>query len=113
MTLVTGIDFSCCGKLSPCSASFGRSRVSGKGIDQLAALLHHAYLYWDADEPTFEVPLNLVTTTPAPSEEHSVDPAPAYYAVMPEHRIWAEVIPGSAIRATRWMLRALVARWHA
>ncbi len=65
----------------------------GEGIDQLAALLHHAYLYWEADEPTFEVPLNLVTTTPVPSEEQSVDPAPAYYAVMPEHRIWAEVIP--------------------
>ena len=65
----------------------------GEGIDQLAALLHHAYLFWDADEPTFEVPLHLVAATPAQPEEHSADPTPAYYAVMPEHRIWAEVIP--------------------
>ena len=66
----------------------------GEGIDQLAALLHHAYLYWDAGEPTFEVPVQLVTATPGAPDEHSTDPAPAYYAVMPEHRIWAEVIPG-------------------
>ena len=66
----------------------------GEGIDQLAALLHHAYLYWDASEPTFEVPVQLVTATPGQPDEHSTEPAPAYYAVMPEHRIWAEVIPG-------------------
>jgi hypothetical protein len=66
----------------------------GEGIDQLAALLHHAYLYWDAGEPAFEVPLDLVAATPRPAEEHSADPAPAYYALVPEHRIWAEVIPG-------------------
>ncbi len=66
----------------------------GEGIDQLAALLHHAYLYWDAGEPTFEVTVQLVTATPDPPDEHSADRAPPYYAVMPEHRIWAEVIPG-------------------
>ena len=66
----------------------------GEGIDQLAALVHHAYLYWDADEPAFDMPLHLVTATPGQAEEHSADLVPAYYAVMPEHRIWAEVIPG-------------------
>jgi hypothetical protein len=66
----------------------------GEGIDQLAALLHHAYLYWDSDEPVFEVPPLLLTTASVPAEEHSVHTALAYYAVMPEHRIWAEVIPG-------------------
>ena len=66
----------------------------GEGIDQLAALLHHAYLYWDANEPTFEVPLHLITATPGQAEVDGADPALAYYAVMPEHRIWAEVIPG-------------------
>jgi hypothetical protein len=65
----------------------------GEGIDQLAALLHHAYLYWDAGEPTFELPLNVLSAT-AQSQEQNADRAPAYYAVMPEHRIWAEVIPG-------------------
>jgi hypothetical protein len=66
----------------------------GEGIDQLAALLHHAYLYWNADEPTFEIPVHLVTATPGRTEEPGLDSASAYYAVMPEHRIWAEVIPG-------------------
>ena len=66
----------------------------GEGIDQLAALLHHAYLYWDAGEPTLDVPLRLVAAGDAGAEEHRADPPLAYYAVMPEHRIWAEVIPG-------------------
>jgi hypothetical protein len=66
----------------------------GEGIDQLAALLHHAYLYWDAGEPTFEVPLHLLARAPIRGEEHSIHAPPAYYSVMPEHRIWAEVIPG-------------------
>ena len=65
----------------------------GEGIDQLAALLHHAYLYWDAGEPTFEVPLHILTDTPQ-AQEHSADSPPAYYGVMPEYRIWAEVISG-------------------
>ncbi len=63
----------------------------GEGIDQLAALLHHAYLYWEADETTVEVPVHLLTATSA--MEHDTAPS-AYYAVMPEHRVWAEVIPG-------------------
>ncbi|HET6778207.1 MAG TPA: hypothetical protein VFH26_04920, partial [Gemmatimonadales bacterium] len=66
----------------------------GEGIDQLAALLHHAYLYWDAGEPTFEIPLHLVAARDARVEEQSVDSSLAYYAVAPEHRIWAEVVPG-------------------
>jgi hypothetical protein len=66
----------------------------GEGIDQLAALLHHAYLYWDAGEPTLRVPLDLVAATPGKAEDQSAGSASAYYAVMPEHRIWAEVIPG-------------------
>ena len=66
----------------------------GEGIDQLAALLHHAYLYWDAGEQTFEVPVQLLAATAGQTGEHSADQSPAYYAVMPEHRIWAEVIPG-------------------
>lgn len=65
----------------------------GAGIDRLAALIHHAYLFWDAEEPIIEVPVNrlgeLLATGPGPGDP---DPPSAYYAVMPEHRIWAEVI---------------------
>jgi hypothetical protein len=66
----------------------------GEGIDQLAALLHHAYLYWHTGEPTFEVPLPLMEPRDAEAGEHSPDSSLAYYAVMPEHRVWAEVVPG-------------------
>jgi hypothetical protein len=66
----------------------------GEGIDQLAALVHHAYLYWDAGEPTLEVPLDLLAPAPARPQAHNSGSAPAYYALMPEHRIWAEVLPG-------------------
>src|SRR4051812_11205533 len=65
----------------------------GEGIDQLAALLHHAYVFWEAEEPVVEISAgrlkDLLTTTP----ESVGDPPPAYYAAMPEHRIWAQVIP--------------------
>ncbi len=67
----------------------------GEGIDQLAALLHHSYLFWDAGEPMLEVPADrlrqLLTTGTAETE---IEPPTAYYASLPEHRIWAEVIPG-------------------
>jgi hypothetical protein len=65
----------------------------GEGIDQLAALLHHAFLYWAAEEPVVEISAGslkdlLITTTQSVG-----DPPSAYYAAMPEHRIWAQVIP--------------------
>jgi hypothetical protein len=65
----------------------------GEGIDQLAALLHHAYLFWEAEGPVVEVASDRLTSllgTPATDLEGEV---PAYYAVFPEHRIWAQVIP--------------------
>ena len=65
----------------------------GEGIDQLAALLHHVYLFWEAEEPVVEVASDRLTSllgTPATDLEGDV---PAYYAVFPEHRIWAQVIP--------------------
>lgn len=65
----------------------------GEGIDQLAALLHHVYLFWEAEEPVVEVASDSLTSllgTPATDLEGDV---PAYYAVFPEHRIWAQVIP--------------------
>jgi hypothetical protein len=67
----------------------------GEGIDQLAALLHHAYLYWDGGAITVELPderlSDFLAFVPAPSD----DPMhPPYYAQLPERRIWARVIPG-------------------
>ena len=68
----------------------------GEGIDQLAALIHHAYLYWEAEERVIELtaePLTALLRTP-PRREDLAEPPAAYYALMPQHRMWAEVIPG-------------------
>jgi hypothetical protein len=68
----------------------------GEGIDRLAALLHHAYLFWDAGRITFQFPLDgLVQPQGAPSSSDRTETErPPYYAQVPERRIWAQVIPG-------------------
>jgi hypothetical protein len=67
----------------------------GEGIDQLAALVHHAYLHWQADaraiELTSEGLAELVRSVG--TEDRTEEPSP-FYAQMPQHRIWAEVLPG-------------------
>ncbi|HEX7336213.1 MAG TPA: hypothetical protein VF252_03305 [Gemmatimonadales bacterium] len=67
----------------------------GEGIDQLAALVHHAYLFWAAGQLTVEVPQEGL---PVLLGDHTgTDPAeapPAYYLQVPERRVWAEVVPG-------------------
>ena len=68
----------------------------GEGIDQLAALVHQAYLYWEAEEPVIDLTAEQLTAllrTP-PGTEGLTEAPPAYYAQMPQHRMWAEVIPG-------------------
>ncbi len=67
----------------------------GEGIDQLAALLHHAYLYWNSGEHNLEVGLEgLPRLMGAADIPAAADSTAAYYVAMPEHRIWAQVIPG-------------------
>ena len=67
----------------------------GEGIDQLAALVHHAYLFWDSGEHNLEVTLErLPWLMGAPDVSGAADSAAAYYVAMPMHRIWAEVIAG-------------------
>ena len=66
----------------------------GEGIDQLAALVHHAYLFWASGEHNLEVTLErLPWLMGAPDVSGAADSAAAY-AAMPVHRIWAEVIAG-------------------
>ena len=68
----------------------------GDGIDQLAALVHHAYLYWEAEERVIQLPAEHLTAllrTFTSTGDRTEVPS-AYYAQMPQHRIWAEVIPG-------------------
>ena len=68
----------------------------GEGIDQLAALVHHAYLYWEADERVVEATAEHLTSLlhALISTGDRAEVTSAYYAQMPQHRIWAQVIPG-------------------
>jgi hypothetical protein len=68
----------------------------GEGIDRLAALVHHAYLFWDAGKLTLEFPLDRLAEMlgPRSSRDENETPGPAHYAQLPERRIWAQVISG-------------------
>lgn len=68
----------------------------GEGIDQLAALIHHSYLFWDAGRPTTAVSDEdlaglLAGEFPLGSEQTT---RPPYYAQLPIRRIWAQVVGG-------------------
>lgn len=68
----------------------------GEGMDQLTALVHHAYLFWVAGCPLVVLPSEqldeLLAPLPPSPKEHQ-DP-PAYYAQLPEQRIWAQAVTG-------------------
>jgi hypothetical protein len=69
----------------------------GEGIDQLAALVHHCYLFWSAGCPAVELPAERIgdlLATPAPEPEEHQEP-PAYYIQLPERRVWADAVPGA------------------
>jgi hypothetical protein len=68
----------------------------GEGIDQLAALVHHSYLFWQAGSPTVEIPieqLGILLGDPAELRDDYQDP-PAYYVQLPERRVWGETVVG-------------------
>jgi hypothetical protein len=67
----------------------------GEGIDQLAALLHHAYLFWASGEHTLEVTADRLPYLMGSSDiRGEADSDVACYVAMPPHRVWADVIPG-------------------
>jgi hypothetical protein len=68
----------------------------GEGIDRLAALVHHAYLFWDTGKVTLQFPVGgLAQPLPyRPAPDRNQTERAAYYAQVPERRIWAEVIAG-------------------
>src|SRR5215208_5483991 len=65
----------------------------GEGIDQLAALLHHSYLFWESEEPVMAISAGRLADLLESAPPEIGLPGSAYYAAMPEHRIWAQVIP--------------------
>ncbi len=71
----------------------------GEGIDQLVALVHHAYLLWDSGRLTLAISdeqLDGLLESEAPALPGSSEVPRAYYAQFPERRIWAELIEGQA-----------------
>ncbi len=67
---------------------------AGETIDQLVALVHHAYLYWEAGRRvirlTPEGARDLFQTSPG---EHA-GPRSSRYVQFPPRLVWAEVLPG-------------------
>jgi hypothetical protein len=69
----------------------------GEGIGQLAALVHHGYLFWEGGSLILEVPsdrLAQLLDAEHPFGEIPEYP-PVYYAQLPQRRIWAHAIPGT------------------
>jgi hypothetical protein len=68
----------------------------GEGIDQLAALIHHAYLFWAAGQQVTEIsadqlPALLVSDGSVAPAGDDLQPR---YVQLPLRRVWAEVVPG-------------------
>ena len=67
----------------------------GEGIDQLAALVHHGYLFWAGGGHTVRLsPDQLVDILGRGSLSDPQPDGPALYTQLPERRVWAQVIPG-------------------
>jgi hypothetical protein len=71
----------------------------GEELGHLAAVHHHAYLFWLAGTPTLEItPAELagLLRQGALVPGDVAAPPPAFYVQLPERRVWAEVVPGAA-----------------
>jgi hypothetical protein len=70
----------------------------GEGIEQLTALVHHGYLFWNSGCVVEEWPLPRLPALlgPAPAlVPENYDPI-CSYTQLPEHRVWAQVVPGES-----------------
>ena len=70
----------------------------GEGMDQLVAFVHHAFLLWLAGVPVLPVTreqLDLLLDGANPAEPAG-DTPPAWYAQLPERRVWAQVLEDAA-----------------
>jgi hypothetical protein len=70
----------------------------GEAMDQLAALLHHAYVLWDTGNLTLAISREQLAELAAQPSAIPAGPREAprpYYAQFPERGIWAQVVPGT------------------
>jgi hypothetical protein len=67
-------------------------------VQQHLALLHHAYLYWDAGGWIFRLTKprarELLSST-EPATSGAASPLRAFYLQLPERMVWAELEPGA------------------
>jgi hypothetical protein len=70
----------------------------GEAMDQMVALVHHAYLTWAAGTVTVPVSREAAEELLAqkPAQAGGSSDAPAYYAQFPERMIWASVVENQA-----------------
>lgn len=70
----------------------------GEAMDQMVALLHHAYLAWVAGNLTIPVSREAAEELlgPRPPADADGKDLPAYYAQFPDRMIWARVIENEA-----------------
>jgi hypothetical protein len=68
----------------------------GERMDQLAALVHQGYLFWDAGRVAIDIlPDRLPDLLGTGGEALEIaELPPAYYARFPERRVWAAVLEG-------------------
>src|SRR5215207_4067770 len=69
----------------------------GEGIDQLAALVHHGYLFWAGGGLTVKLGSDQLPDflgRVASLADHPPPDTPPLYTQLPERRVWAQVIPG-------------------
>ena len=79
----------------------------GDGMDQLVALVHHAYLFWAGGQRVRSIDragLDLMLATDLPPDLH--DDALAWYLQLPERRMWAQALEDSAHEPLDGDLRA-------
>jgi hypothetical protein len=85
----------------------------GEGMDQLVALVHHAYLLWDAGALTLPLSAErLASLLDSPvAEPPAPDDAPrAYYAQLQDRQVWARVVDDLPAEPIAQQLTAFLAR---
>ncbi|HEX6643305.1 MAG TPA: hypothetical protein VF037_01425 [Gemmatimonadales bacterium] len=65
----------------------------GEAIDQLVALVHHAYLFWAGGRQVVDAPVGLLD---ASADGAAPAASAARYVRFPERRVWAQVVEGAA-----------------
>jgi hypothetical protein len=66
----------------------------GEGIDQLAALVHHGYLFWSTGRRTKPISAGQMTQLLNNGHRDTLQGADTFYAQLPPHQVWAQPVPG-------------------